>query len=193
MSNKNNTLTTEDFKQAAKILKCDIFAIQAVADVEAPKGGFFPNGFPVILFEGHWFHRLTKGAYSKEHLTISYPKWTRKFYGKTWKEEIKRFNEAFELDPYAAIMSASWGKFQILGVNYSYCQFISAIDFQIKMEDSEREHLIAFCNYIKNVGLADELRELRWDDFAYKYNGPEYKKNRYAEKLENAYYKRRLG
>ncbi|OGC76252.1 hypothetical protein A2619_02245 [candidate division WWE3 bacterium RIFOXYD1_FULL_39_9] len=191
MSSKNNTLTLADYKQAAKILKCEVAAIQAVAKVEAPNGGFSEDGLPVILFEGHWFSRLTQHKYDREYPTISYPKWTKKFYGKNQKEEWKRLNAAKLCNPACAYMSASWGKFQILGVNHAYCGFADVYDFVNAMEDSEREHLISFCNYIKNVGLAYELQDRNWNDFAYKYNGPEYKKNGYAEKLYDVYYNRK--
>jgi hypothetical protein len=57
------------------------------------------------------------------------------------------------------------------------------------MQIDEGTHLDAFCEYVRWSGLDDELREHRWGDFAAKYNGPEYRKNRYDEKLAIAYAK----
>lgn len=181
-------LTEDDFKEAAILLKCEIAAIKAVAEVEAPKGGFNPDNTPVTLFEGHWFSRYTKGIYDTNYPTISYPKWTKKFYG-NWVKEKERLALAISLNKQSALLSASWGKFQIMGFNHAICGFTSVQQFVNAMYKNEREHLIAFCNYVIRNGLSDELQERRWDDFAYRYNGPEYNKNYYAEKLEKAYNK----
>jgi len=177
------------FESAAKYLGCEVAAIKAVAEVESPRGGFNPDDTPVTLFEGHWFSRYTKGKFNAEFPSISYPKWTKQFYGKNWKEEQARIQQAIALDRTSALMSASWGKFQIMGFNFAVCGFRTIQQFVNAMYKSEEEHLNAFCNYIVRNGLDDEFRDLRWDDFAYQYNGPEYKKNRYAEKLETAYKK----
>lgn len=42
---------------------------------------------------------------------------------------------------------------------------------------------MAFCEYIKNTGLDDELRNKEWARFAYNYNGSGYKSNKYDAKL----------
>ncbi len=55
------------------------------------------------------------------------------------------------------------------------------------MQKDERSHLDAFCEYLKHNGLDDALREHGRGDFAKGYNGPEYWKNNYDIKLEQAY------
>ena len=182
-------LTEENFIAASKYLGCEIAAIKAVCEVESPKGGFNPDGTPVTLFEGHWFSRYTNHKFDKDYPNISYPKWTTKYYGKTWQDEQSRLQSAMMLDRTSALMSASWGKFQIMGFNFSICGFRTIQTFINAMYHSEEKQLNAFCSYIINSGLSDELQDKRWDDFAYRYNGPEYKKNKYAEKLNNAYLK----
>lgn len=182
-------LEEKDFIVASKLLRCEIAAIKAVAEVEAPKGGFNPDDTPVTLFEGHWFSRYTKGMYDSDYPTISYSKWTKKFYGKTWEEEKERLAIAISLDKHAALLSASWGKFQIMGFNHAICGFSSVEKFVDAMYENEGYQLIAFCNYVIRNGLSDELREHRWADFAYRYNGTEWQKNKYAERLEKAYIK----
>ncbi|MEW6211355.1 MAG: N-acetylmuramidase family protein [Acidobacteriota bacterium] len=181
-------LTEQDFTQAAQLLGCSVAAIKAVSEVEAPRGGFLPDGRPTILFEGHIFSRYTKGQYDATHPTISYPAWTKRFY-KGGAGEYDRLYQAINLNRTAALMSASWGKFQIMGFNFAHCGFTSVDEFVHVMEISEGDHLKAFCLYIKDVFLDDELRDRRWADFARKYNGPDYKKNRYAEKMAAAYKK----
>lgn len=197
---KNKFLTEEDFLQASKLLDCDIEAIKAVCYVEAPKGGFNEDDTPITLFEGHWFHRFTNGKYSDKILiidgknkNISYSKWTRKYYGKNQEEEKMRLEAASKLDRNAALMSASWGKFQIMGFNFAICGFKTIQQFVNAMYHSECKQLYAFCNYILNIGLDRELKLHLWEEFAYRYNGPLYKKNRYAWRLERAYLRYRFG
>jgi len=178
-----------DFIEAANLLNCEVAAIRAVAEVESgPRGGgFCPDGFPVTLFEGHIFFKYTKGIYALNHPTICYPRWTKEFYGKTWTDERLRLEEATKLDRRAALMSASWGRFQIMGFNYPLVGCTHIQQFVNLMCKSESVQLDLFCQYIIHECLDDELRERRWDDFARRYNGPAYQKNDYAGKLNRAY------
>lgn len=195
MPNEQKRLKEQDFVQAAKLLKCQVAAIKAVAEVESSGDGFLSDGRVKILFEGHIFHKYTKGVYSASHPTISYPKWTTTFYTKGKDADIRgdgelaRLQQAMALDKTAALMSASYGKFQIMGFNFTLCNYMSVDDFYFDMQLDEGHHLDAFCKYVISMSLADELRDLRWADFARKYNGPEYKKNKYDEKLQLAYLK----
>lgn len=183
------TLTNNDFQWAADKIGCELAAIKAVAKVESAKTGFLSDGAPKILFEGHIFHRETGGKYSKREIykDISYKNWTTKYYGEDGFEEYERFKRAFELDQVAAIKSASWGKFQIMGFNYKRAGFDDIYNFMVAMDESERKHLEAFVNFIFSVGLDDELRNKEWVEFARGYNGREYAKNRYDEKMLKAY------
>jgi hypothetical protein len=180
-------LTKQDFEAAAAIINCEPAAVQAVASVETRGGGFDPEGFPKTLFEGHWFYRLTNGKFATSNPTLCYPKWDRQFYGKTWQEEKARLNAAIELDRNAAMQSASWGMFQIMGFNHAKCGFKTVQQFVTAMCKSEGSQLAVFSQYIVNSGLDDELRDKRWADFARLYNGPEYAQNKYDVKLAQSY------
>lgn len=180
-------LTREDFIDDAAKLGCEVEAIMAVAAVESRGGGFDPEGFPKTLFEAHWFHKLTKGKYTQSHPHLSSVKWNRKLYGKTWQEEKARLAEACTLDRNAALMSASWGMFQIMGFNHAKCGFKTVQQFVNKMCKDENSQLEVFTGFVIESGLADELRDRRWADFARLYNGPSYAINKYDEKLKNAY------
>ena len=183
-------LTLEDFQKVATDLGCDVAAVQAVQSVETGgSGGFNPDGTPKTLFEGHWFSRLTNHVYDKDYPTISYPKWTREFYGKTWQVEQARLEQARQLNQDAAFQSASWGMFQIMGANSAICGFSTVIDFVAAMCTDELSQLEAFAQFVIHRGLADELQELRWADFARLYNGPQYAVNKYDTKLAAAYAK----
>lgn len=182
-------LTQQDFVRAAALIGCEPAAVAAVASIESSGGGFDPEGFPKTLFEGHWFYQLTKGKFAVSHPSLCYPKWTRQYYGKTWKLEKERLQAASALDRTAALQSASWGMFQIMGFNFSRCGFKTIQQFVNAMCKDEGTQLDVFIQYIINSGLADEMRDKRWADFARLYNGPAYAQNKYDVKLAQAYTK----
>jgi hypothetical protein len=186
------TLTEKDYQEAARLLGCDVAAIKAVAAVESSGAGFLKDGRIRVLFEGHQFYRYTQGKFAATHPTLCHEKWTAEYYCKGDAEtrgagEWARLEEAKRLDERAALLSCSMGKFQIMGFNFSLCGFQTVEQFWQAMCQSEAEQLKAFCAYIKAVGLDDELRKHDWEGFARRYNGPGYRKNRYHEKLAQAY------
>jgi hypothetical protein len=181
-------ITNKAYQEAADDLGCDVAAVKAVAEVESAGAGFLASGRVKILLEGHVFHKLTKGKYDSSHPTISYPKWTKQFYI-GGEGEYRRFNEAFALDPNAAMKACSWGKFQIMGYNFSACGFDSVAEYVDAMKESEDEHLEAFIDYCKSDGLAKYLKSHSWAAFAKAYNGPGYQRNEYDKRLQAAYKK----
>lgn len=178
------TLTEQDYINAAQELGCEVAAIKAVSEVEAPKGGFQADGRPTILFERHKFHEFTSGKYSADNPDISNPR-----PGGYTKDEHARLDKAAKLNRNAALKSASWGKFQIMGFNHSLVGFPVLQDFINAMYTSEGEQLKAFVKFIKANKLDDELRDKRWSDFARIYNGRNYHINAYDEKMKAAYKK----
>lgn len=188
-------LTDVDYVAAAKTLNCDVAAIKAVAEVESSGNGFLTDGRVKILFEGHQFYKYTKGTFANSHPTICYKTWTTKFYTKGANADIRgagelaRLEEAIALNRTAALLSASYGKFQIMGFNFGVAGFTNVEDFYNSMQISEAEQLNAFCNYIKGNAIDDELRSHNWAGFARRYNGAEYKKNQYDTKLAKAHKK----
>jgi len=179
-------LNNNDFCRAAKKLKCEVAAIKAVANTESAGNGFYTDGFPVILFERHLFRKFTDGKYNKTHPHLSGPAGN---YGKPGQNQRNKFNEAFELDPEAAMKSCSWGKFQILGSNFKVCGFTSVGAFVDAMKESEGRHLDGFVSFVIGNKLDDELRRHNWAGFARGYNGAGYKKNKYDTKMATAYAK----
>lgn len=182
-------LTYHDFLDDAQKLGCDVATIQAVASVESSGGGFNPDGSPKTLFEGHLFYKFTNGKFAKSHPTLCYQKWTRQFYGKTWQQEKARLEAACKLDREAALKATSWGLFQVCGFNHTLCDCSTVQEFINKIFKDENSQLELFTSFVINSGLADELREHRWADFARKYNGPAYAQNKYDTKLAAAYAK----
>jgi N-acetylmuramidase len=186
-------LTDADYTAAAGLLGCTVAAVKAVAEVESAGDGFNPDGSIKLLFEGHHFHRYTHGVHGGTHPTLSYPRWTRDFYGKSQVAEHMRFASACVLDRQAALLSTSFGKFQIMGFNFAVCGARTVEEFYAILCEDEISQLAAFCTFIQNRGLTDELVEQRWADFARLYNGPEYAANRYDVKLAKAFDKHLRG
>lgn len=180
-------LTEEDFRACANDLMVPVAAIKAVCEVEAPRGGFNPDGTPVTLFEAHVFSRETGGRYDLIAPDVSSPRWNRRLYGKTWQQEKARLDRAAKLDRDAALRACSWGRFQIMGFNHDIVGFEAIQEFVNAMYESEAEHLRAFGRFLIFQGLCPALRRLDWATFARGYNGPGYRENRYDEKLARAY------
>jgi hypothetical protein len=176
-------MTDEAVDDAAKKIGCDVAAVRAVLDVES-RGGFLPDKRPKILFERHYFCRLTGGKYDQSDPDIS----NKKSGGyKGGAAEYDRLAKAIKLDRNAGLRSASWGAFQIMGDNYRSCKFASVDEFVDAMVAGEPEQLDAFVNFVKKSSLDDELIRLDWSGFARGYNGPGYKANKYDQKLAAAY------
>lgn len=181
------TLTEQDYRDAADFLKCPVAAVKAVSDVEAPRGGFNPDDTPVTLFEGHKFYKYTAGKFAVQAPDLCFREWTRRHYGKTWQAEQSRLQRAMALDREAAIKSASWGKFQIMGFNSYLVGFDSLQAFVNAMYKDEREHLMAFVRFIQTAGLSPALRRCDWAGVARGYNGAGYADNQYDARLAAAY------
>jgi N-acetylmuramidase len=178
-------LTDADFEQAATTLGIEVAMIKAVAQVEAPRGAFDDMGRPTILFERHYFHRFTAGAYDQSDPDISNP--VDGGYGK-FSAQYPKLERAYKLDAAAALKSCSWGKFQIMGANHEACGFGNVEYFVRAMMTSERGQLDAFVAFLTNTsGLIGKISKQDWAGFARSYNGPGYKKNDYDGKLKEAY------
>jgi hypothetical protein len=184
-------LAWQDYEDAAIHLGCDIASVQAVCEVESGKFGFNPDGSVKTLFEGHYFYRYTKGVHSKTDPDLSYPSWVKTYYGKTWQAEQSRLARAIALDREAALKSASWGRFQIMGFNYETAGFDSVEDFVAAISVDERAQLLAFVTFVKKSSpvMLEALRTRNWAAFARAYNGVRYEENAYDKKLATAYVK----
>lgn len=180
-------LNITDFQRAAKELNCEVAAIRAVASVESLAGGFLPDGRPKILFERHVFHQLSGGKFSVSNPDISNK--SAGGYGRSGTHQHERLAKASALDRNYALMSASWGMFQIMGYHWKALGYKSLQAFINAMYESEAKQLDAFVRFIKVNRLDDELRNKQWAKFARGYNGPAYAKNKYDVKMAEAYKK----
>lgn len=193
-------LSEKDLIDFSKKYNLELASVKAVNEVESSGKGFLVNGKPKILFEGHVFWQQLKNRGINPELLLNsnnkdvlYKKWTKAFYQGGVKE-YDRLNKAIAIknDPKvkeAALASASWGCFQIMGYHAISLGFASVQDFVDKMYLHEREHLKAFGKFLEVNHIITDLRNKNWAKVAEKYNGPDYRVNKYDEKLKKAYEK----
>jgi len=188
-------LSPADFESARGRLGCTYAQLRAVDEVESG-GGWFedvradilaldgPGGFisgpnlPKILFEAHHFDRLTGGRFRESHPNLSSKAWNRSLYV-GGQGEWARLHKAMLLDREAALKSASWGRYQIMGFNHKLAGYATVDAFVEAMMRSERDQLEAFVTFVINSNLGDELRQISnvhadCAPFARGYNGSGY-------------------
>ncbi|MEB3336848.1 MAG: N-acetylmuramidase domain-containing protein [Leptolyngbyaceae bacterium] len=182
----SKTLTASDYEAVARMIGCDVAAVRAVVQIESSGSGFLPDGRPKILFEAQWFGKFTNDQYNKTHPDISSLTWNPKLYV-GGAREWDRLKKAMNLNPVAAIQSASWGLGQVMGFNFRIAGYSDLEVFVKDMHVSEGKQLMAMFNFIKNRNLGRHLISRDWAGFARGYNGEGYRQNRYDEKLAAAY------
>lgn len=184
-----NILTAADYADAAAACGCDVAAIRAVDEIESRGSGFDAQGRPTILFERHWFRKMTGSKYDRTHPHLSAGYLPPRSNPSYKRDQWTLMDEAAQLDASAAVQSASWGRFQIMGFNWRMCGCSSTQQFLERMEESAAQHLQMFVAFVMRKGLNDALRRRDWVTFAYGYNGPDHASNNYAGKLRRAYEK----
>ncbi len=183
------TITDERWTALAETLQVARPVLEAVARVESGGSGFVDSTppKPKVLFEGHYFHRLTGGRFSATHPTLSFANWTRQHYAKSALGEWARLDSAIALDRDAALQSASWGAFQIMGANYAQCGYSDVETFVAAQYAGAPAQLECFTRFIARPWYLEPLRAKDWALFAERYNGPGYRTNKYDTKLAQAY------
>ncbi len=153
--------------------------------------GFGPAKLPVIAFEGHLFRKYTKRKYDQTHPLLSYP-YVKKA-GPQWqannKDQTKAWDTmatAFGLDQEAALMSASWGMFQIMGFNFSACGYKTVFEFTAALKINAGNQLKAFLGFCSaSPALVKAMKNKDYVGMAMNYNGKDY--GDYDSRIKKAY------
>jgi len=194
-------LKNTDLVNAAERLGVPLASVYAVNEVESKGSGFLDNGKPVILFERHIMYRqLAKVRHEgddpaalKRHadqLATTNPAIVNPKSGgyAGGSAEHQRLATARLIDDTAALESASWGAFQIMGFHWQRLGYSSVQDFIAAMSAGESQQFDAFVRFIEtDPVLHKALRGRKWAEFAKLYNGPDYQRNLYDIKLQRAY------
>lgn len=178
-------LSKSDFLDAVSLIGCEEAVIKSIIEVESIANGFMANQKPQIWFHRDVFSRKTNGKYDTEFPNLSNP--LQGGYS-VLEDQHHRLDEAMLLDKEAALLSTSWGRFQLMGYNYILAGYNSLQDFINAMYKSEREHFKAFVRYLKNLSLDQDLRNKDWKAFAIKYKNVE-NINDFVVSLKDAYAK----
>ncbi|MBT1266831.1 N-acetylmuramidase family protein [Pseudomonas sp. VS38] len=193
---RNNDLVT-----AAERLGVPLASIYAVNEVESKGKGFLDNGKPVILFERHIMYRQLATVRNAgddpaelkchaDQLATANPALVNPkpggYIGGT--AEHQRLAMARLIDDSAALESASWGAFQIMGFHWKRLGYACVQDFVAAMSAGESQQFDAFTRFIEtDPTLHKALKARKWAEFAKLYNGPDYLRNLYDTKLQRAY------
>jgi len=177
-------LSEAGLAKAAGDIGVGLPALWAVMTVETRGCGFLPDRRPRILFERHVFHRRTGGKYAARAPEVSQP--TAGGYGAAGAQQYERLQTAIGLDRQAALESCSWGLGQVMGFNARDAGYASAEAMVEAMCESEDAQFLAMIDFIIRSRLAGYLQASDWANFARAYNGKDFRKNKYDEKLRLA-------
>jgi peptidoglycan hydrolase-like protein with peptidoglycan-binding domain len=177
-------LSREGLTGAAEHVEVDPAVLWSVVVVETSGCGFLPDRRPLILFERHWFSRKTGRRFDASNPGISGPTGG---YGGAGTHQYNRLEEATACDRRAAMESASWGLGQVMGFNAELAGFRDAEDMVAQMLRGENEQILGMVRFMWARGLHAALQRRDWTVFARSYNGPDFAKNRYHEKLAAAH------
>lgn len=177
------SLSSASVETIAARLELDLPALWAVLKVETSGCGFLPDRRPKILFERHWFHRLTHGRFDLQAPDVSQP--TAGGYGASGARQYDRLEQAMRLDRDAALQSASWGLGQIMGFNAAVAGYANAQELAQACALSEDRQLAAVAAFIAHQNLGRFLKVRDWTAFAKVYNGPAFRD--YDSRLNEAH------
>lgn len=174
-------ITQQDIQTVAKEFNIPPDNLRKVIVVESGGFGFDKiTGKILIQFEPSWFKRL-------------FPMW-RNFAGIWANNGVERqaqewvaFNNAFSKNPKAAMESTSIGLGQIMGFHWKKLGFASVGEMWDYCKESEFNQLRLMVKFITlTPKMYKSLQKGDWETFAYYYNGAQYKKFNYANRLKNA-------
>ncbi|EPJ56357.1 MAG: hypothetical protein OFPI_00240 [Osedax symbiont Rs2] len=193
-SDDSRWLSQNDLEQAAADLGVDMASIHAIKKVESKGLGFLSDGRPKILYERHVMRRqMQKNGIGKIAISDTiknFPDLVNSKPGgyKGGSKEHYRLSLAKTIDQASALESCSWGLFQIMGYHWKGLGYKSALEFVELMHANEGNHWQAFTRFVQaDKKLHRALKDKNWAEFARRYNGPGYKKNRYDTKLKAAH------
>jgi hypothetical protein len=178
-----------DLVNASERLNVPVAAIYALNEVESSGRGFLRNGKAVILFERHVMYQRLQASRADQLARLNPALVNPKPGGYIGgNAEHQRLTQARLLDDTAALESASWGAFQIMGFHWERLGYASVQDFVAHMARGEPEQLEAFVRFIEtDRTLHKALKAMKWAKVAKLYNGADYKRNLYDVKLERAF------
>ena len=184
--------TIIEIEQAATAAGIEPAALLAVAQVES--GGQATvtiNGRPepLVRFEGHYFDQRLQGTQRDEarRLALASPKAGAIPNPASQAQRWVLIERAAQINRTAAYESISWGIGQVMGAHWLRLGYASVEALVAEARGSLRGQIELMTGFIARSSLIDPLNAHDWPTFARRYNGPNYRVNRYDEKLADAY------
>ena len=173
-------LTRQDIEAMAKKNGYEYAVLKAIIDVESGGVGFDQaTGKLIIQFEPTWFKR--KSPYTPSGL------WSLNKVERQAKEWLA-FNNAFSLNPEAAMESTSIGMMQVMGFHYKSLGFNKVGDMWDYAKVSEANQVELALRFIAlNPILVKAIQIKDFRTVAFYYNGSGYEKFNYHTRLGSAY------
>lgn len=188
---KGKPLSESGLTQAAQTLGVEVPALWAVMTVETKGCGFLRDRRPLILFERHWFRKLTGRKFDATAPDLSNS--VAGGYGASGAHQYERLQRAIALERNAALESTSWGLGQVMGFNAKAVGFTDVETMVKAMCDAEDAQFQGMVGFVQSNGLSRFLRSGDWSSFARSYNGPDFQKNQYDTKLARAHARYKVG
>jgi hypothetical protein len=176
----------------AKRESIDPAGLLAVAEVESAGRPFWTvkgEKLPPARFEGHYFYRLLPAAKRKRavSLGLAHPKWGKVKNPRSFSGVYALIERAAEIDRAIAYESCSWGLGQVMGSHWRSLGYSSVFELVKSCKESVAGQVDVMVRFIQKNKLTQFINNQQWAKFAYRYNGPGYKKNRYDTKMAKAY------
>ncbi|WP_332604154.1 N-acetylmuramidase family protein [Acinetobacter sp. ESBL14] len=188
--NTDKFLKGSDYKNAAVRLKVPELVIRVLGAVESQGVGFLDNGKAKILYERHrmyFYLGQAKGKAFANDQMKKVPNLVNSVSGgyRGNEAEYTRLNLAMNIHKESALMSTSWGQFQIMGENWKDLGYASVQEFVDQQQISETHQMEAFLRFIEwKPGLLTALQKQDWHTVFTLYNGKNYKKLGYQAKFQ---------
>lgn len=164
-------------KKVASENDLDVRFCLAVAQVESSFYAFLPNGYPIIRFEKHVFLKQIR------KIDINLLDAAMSIKG----TDYNAYTEARDINEEAAILSTSFGLYQIMGFNHKLVGYDTPKEFEEAMKASIENQVDAFIKFVKANKLVKAINSTDYHAFAKAYNGPAYAQWGYHVKLQKAY------
>ena len=170
----------------------DPAALLAIAEVESGGQALFDiNGSkePAIRFEGHYFDRRLSGSLREFARTngLSAPAAGRIRNPKSQAARWLLLERAMDLSKKAALESTSWGLGQVMGAHWEWLGYATVDDLVEEARGSVAGQARLMLRFIEKAKLLGVLKACNWSEFARRYNGPAFARNKYDKRMADAY------
>jgi len=167
-------ITENEYKNLALEFGIAVSKVKAIDFVESNGQGFDPVTRKIkIQFEPHWFKKFTNRIVNNK-IDIQSKEW-------------EAFNQAYKINPRAAMESTSLGRMQVMGFHWKRLGFKSVDQMWDFAKDSETNQLWLGLKFIETDNrLFDAVKKWDTKKVAYYYNGANYWIKGYDKKLTAA-------